>query len=176
MLFNWTSYKKQCWFFYEINSKWKFKFRWKKYSKFFWVYRDYSINDTNKYLDKINSQAKNCENYNKYFKNQIKIFTLPSSMIEDKNFNNPNAKMEVIIDKEGVDQIANNIINQLKNKLKEKNENINDIFNKCKNSYDILCDNILNIFNEKYPQNEYFIEKINEIINIYGKELIENYM
>ena len=97
-------------------------------------------------------------------------------MIEDKNFNNPNAKMEVIIDKEGVDQIANNIINQLKNKLKEKNENINDIFNKCKNSYDILCDNILNIFNEKYPQNEYFIEKINEIINIYGKELIENYM
>ena len=43
-----------------------------------------------------------------------------------------------------------------------------------KNSYDILCGNILNSFNDKYPQNEYFIEKINEIINIYGKELIEN--
>ena len=196
----------------------------KKIPNLFWVYRDYSINDTNKYLDVINSQLKNCENYEKYYKNKIKIFTLPSPMEENdmlinlyldededpfdeeykkkiiefkniifgesnnnnitgsellkliNNFNNPNAKIEVTINKDEIDQISNDIINELKNKLKEKNEGNPDVIDKCKNSYDILSDKILNAFNDKYPQNEYFIEKINDIINIYGKELIENYL
>ena len=196
----------------------------KNIPNFFWVYRDYSINDVTKYFDNINSIAKNCENYEKYFKNKIKVFSLPSPMEENdmlinlyldeekdpfdeeykkkinefrkiifgenssntltgsdllkliKNFNNPNAIKEMTINKEEIDQIANDIINELKNKLKEKNENISDIINKCKNSYDILSDNKLNAFNDKYPQNEYFIEKINEIINIYGKELLEKYL
>ena len=188
-----------------------------------WVYRDYNINDTNKYFDMINSQLKSCENYEKYFKNKIKIFTLPAPMEENdmlinlyldededpfeeeykkkliefkkiifgecndnmtgtellkliNNFNNPKAKIEVAINKEDIDQISNVIVNELKNKLKEKNGNINDIINKCKNSFDILSDKTLNAFNDKYPQNEYFIEKISDIINIYGKELIENYL
>ena len=188
-----------------------------------WVYRDYNINDTNKYFDMINSQLKSCENYEKYFKNKIKIFTLPAPMEENdmlinlyldededpfeeeykkkliefkkiifgecndnmtgtellkliNNFNNPKAKIEVAINKEEIDQICNVIVNELKNKLKEKNGNINDIINKCKNSFDILSDKTLNAFNDKYPQNEYFIEKISDIINIYGKELIENYL
>ena len=188
-----------------------------------WVYRDYNINDTNKYFDMINSQLKSCENYEKYFKNKIKIFTLPAPMEENdmlinlyldededpfeeeykkkliefkkiifgecnnnmtgtellkliNNFNNPKAKIEVAINKEEIDQISNVIVNELKNKLKEKNGNINDIINKCKNSFDILSDKTLNAFNDKCPQNEYFIEKISDIINIYGKELIENYL
>ena len=188
-----------------------------------WVYRDYNINNTNKYFDMINSQLKSCENYEKYFKNKIKIFTLPAPMEENdmlinlyldededpfeeeykkkliefkkiifgecndnmtgtellkliNNFNNPKAKIEVAINKEEIDQISNVIVNELKNKLKEKNGNINDIINKCKNSFDILSDKTLNAFNDKYPQNEYFIEKISDIINIYGKELIENYL
>ena len=188
-----------------------------------WVYRDYNTNDTNKYFDMINSQLKSCENYEKYFKNKIKIFTLPAPMEENdmlinlyldededpfeeeykkkliefkkiifgecndnmtgtellkliNNFNNPKAKIEVAINKEEIDQISNVIVNELKNKLKEKNGNINDIINKCKNSFDILSDKTLNAFNDKYPQNEYFIEKISDIINIYGKELIENYL
>ena len=196
----------------------------KKIPNLFWVYRDYSINDTNKYLDMINSQLKNCENYEKYYKNKIKIFTLPPPMEENdmlinlyldededpfdeeykkkiiefkniifsesnnnnitgsellkliNNFNNPKAKIEVTINKDEIDQISNDIINELKNKLKEKNEGNPDVIDKCKNSYDILSDKILNAFNDKYPQNEYFIEKINDIINIYGKELIENYL
>ena len=191
---------------------------------YFWVYRDYNINDTNKYLNIINSLIKNSDNFDKYFNNKIKVFALPPPMEESdmlinlylddenenfdaeyknklnefkkiifgesiqncvtgkdllkkiKNFNNPNAKIEMKINKEEIDQITNDIINKLKNKLKEKNENINDIIDKYKNSYDILSDNILNDFNEKYPQNEYFIEKINYIINIFGKELIENYI
>jgi methyl-accepting chemotaxis protein len=188
-----------------------------------WVYRDYNTNDTNKYFDMINSQLKSCENYEKYFKNKIKIFTLPAPMEENdmlinlyldededpfeeeykkkliefkkiifgecndnmtgtellkliNNFNNPKAKIEVAINKEEIDQISNVIVNELKNKLKEKNGNINDIINKCKNSFDILSDKTLNAFNDKYPQNEYFIEKISDIINIYGKELIKNYL
>ena len=188
-----------------------------------WVYRDYNTNDTNKYFDMINSQLKSCENYEKYFKNKIKIFTLPAPMEENdmlinlyldededpfeeeykkkliefkkiifgecnnnmtgtellkliNNFNNPKAKIEVAINKEEIDQISNVIVNELKNKLKEKNGNINDIINKCKNSFDILSDKTLNAFNDKYPQNEYFIEKISDIINIYEKKLIENYL
>ena len=190
----------------------------------FWVYRDYNINDTNKYLNMINSLMKNRDNFYRYFNNKIKVFALPPPMEESdmlinlylddenenfdaeyknklnefkkiifgenihncvtgkdllkkiKNFNNPNAKIEMKINKEEIDQITYDIINKLKIKLKEKNENINDIIDKYKNSYDILSDNILNDFNEKYPQNEYFIEKINYIINIFGKELIENYI
>ena len=190
----------------------------------FWVYRDYNINDTNKYLNMINSLMKNRDNFYRYFNNKIKVFALPPPMEESdmlinlylddenenfdaeyknklnefkkiifgenihncvtgkdllkkiKNFNNPNAKIEMKINKEEIDQITYDIINKLKNKLKEKNENINGIIDKYKNSYDILSDNILNDYNEKYPQNEYFIEKINYIINIFGKELIENYI
>ena len=94
------------------------------------------------------------------------------------NFNNPNSAkiVEEIISKEELDKIENDIITELKNKLKEKNDNINNIIVKYANSFDILSNKILNTFSEKNPSNEYLIEKINNIINIYGKELIENYI
>ena len=191
-----------------------------------WVYRDYNINDTSKYLDRINTLAKESEIYNSKFKDKIKIYTLPPPMEENDmlinlyldeeeepfdeeykkkmvefktiilgnsntnvitgkellklihNFNNPNsAKIEEeTISKEELDQLEKDIVDGLKNKLKEKNENINDIITKCKNSYDILSDKVLNAFSEKSPNNVYLIEKINDIINIYGKELLENYL
>ena len=197
----------------------------KNISNYFWLYRDYNINDTSKYskyLDMINSKAKNCEEFNNNYKNKIKIFTLPPPMEENdmlinlyldedenpfdeeykkkindfkkiifsegicnidgskllkfiKNINNPNAETEMSINTEEIDKAENIIINELKNKLKEKNENINDFIIKCKNSYDILSDNILNSFIDKNPQFDYLIEKINNILNIYGKELLENY-
>ena len=195
----------------------------KNISNYFWLYRDYNINDTSKYLDMINSKAKNCEEFNNNYKNKIKVFTLPPPMEENdmlinlyldededpfdeeykkkinefkkiifaegncnidgskllkliKNINNPNTEAEMSINTEEIDKAENIIINELKNKLKEKNENINDFIIKCKNSYDILSDNILNSFIEKNPQFEYLIEKINNILNIYGKELLENYL
>ena len=195
----------------------------KNISNYFWLYRDYNINDTSKYLDMINSKAKNCEEFNNNYKNKIKVFTLPPPMEENdmlinlyldededpfeeeykkkinefkktifaecncningskllkliKNINNPNAEAEISINTEEIDKAEGIIINELKNKLKEKNENINDFIIKCKNSYDILSDSILNSFIEKNPQFEYLIEKINNILNIYGKELLENYL
>jgi len=195
----------------------------KNISNYFWLYRDYNINDTSKYLDMINSKAKNCEEFNNNYKNKIKVFTLPPPMEENdmlinlyldededpfeeeykkkikefkktifaegncningskllkliKNINNPNAETEISINTEEIDKAEGIIINELKNKLKEKNENINDFIIKCKNSYDILSDSILNSFIEKNPQFEYLIEKINNILNIYGKELLENYL
>ena len=195
----------------------------KNISNYFWLYRDYNINDTSKYLDMINSKAKNCEEFNNNYKNKIKVFTLPPPMEENdmlinlyldededpfeeeykkkinefkktifaecncningskllkliKNINNSNAEAEMSINTEEIDKAEGIIINELKNKLKEKNENINDFIIKCKNSYDILSDSILNSFIEKNPQFEYLIEKINNILNIYGKELLENYL
>ena len=191
---------------------------------YFWVYRDYNITDISKYLDKINSQAKDCEDFNTKYKNKIKIFSLPPPMEENdmlinlyfdeeeepfdseyknqinefkkilfnsnannnidisfilksiKNFNNPNADIEININKEEIDTIVKEIINELKNKLNEKNGEENNFIIKCKNSYDILSNKIFEAFIDKTPQNEYLIEKINNIINIYGTNLVENYL
>ena len=195
----------------------------KNIPNYFWVYRDYNITNMSKYLDLINSLAKDCEDYNTNYKNKIKIFSIPPPMEENdmlinlyldededpfdseyknqiyelkkilfksssnnidislilksiENFNNPNADIEVSNNKEEIDTIANEIINDLKNKLNEKNGGMNNFILKCKNSYDILSNKIFNAFTDKTPQNEYLIEKINDIINIYGKELIENYL
>ena len=195
----------------------------KNIPNYFWVYRDYNITNMSKYLDLINSLAKDCEDYNTNYKNKIKIFSIPPPMEENdmlinlyldededpfdseyknqiyelkkilfksssnnidislilksiENFNNPNADIEVSNNKEEIDTIANEIIKDLKNKLNEKNGGMNNFVIKCKNSYDILSNKIFNAFTDKTPQNEYLIEKINDIINIYGKELIENYL
>lgn len=195
----------------------------KNIPNYFWVYRDYNINDTSKYIDIINSMANKSEDYNTKYKNKIKIFALPPPMEENdmlinlyidekenpfddeykqkieefrkiifeegtntingsqilksiKNINKMNSGMQPSLSEEEIDKIGNEVIDQLKNKLKEKNENINDILIKCKNSYDILSDKILSSFNGENSENEYLMEKINNIINIYGKELIDNYL
>ena len=196
----------------------------KNIPNYFWVYRDYNITDMSKYLDLINSTAKDCENYNTKYKNKIKIFSLPPPMEENdmlinlyldeeedpfdsdyknqinefkkilfnsninnsidislilksiKNFNNPNADIEISINKEEIDTIEKEIINELKNKLQEKNGKENNFIIKCKNSYDILSNKIFEAFIDKTPQNEYLIEKINHVINMYGMNLIQNYL
>ena len=196
----------------------------KNIPNYFWVYRDYNITDMSKYLDLINSTAKDCENYNTKYKNKIKIFSLPPPMEESemliniyldeegdpfdsdyknqinefkkilfnsninnsidislilksiKNFNNPNADIEISINKEEIDTIEKEIINELKNKLQEKNGKENNFIIKCKNSYDILSNKIFEAFIDKTPQNEYLIEKINHVINMYGMNLIQNYL
>ena len=125
----------------------------------------------NEYKNQINEFKKILFNSNS--NNNIDISLLLKSI---KNFNNPNADIEININKEEIDNIENEIINELKNKLKEKNGEENNFIIKCKNSYDILSNQTFEAFIDKTPQNEYLIEKINNIINIYGSDLIQNYL
>ena len=125
----------------------------------------------NEYKSQINEFKKILFNSNS--NNNIDISLLLKSI---KNFNNPNADIELNINKEEIDTIEKEIINELKNKLNEKNGEENNFIIKCKNSYDILSNKIFEAFIDKTPQNEYLIEKINNIINIYGTDLIQNHL
>ena len=125
----------------------------------------------NEYKSQINEFKKILFNSNS--NNKIDISLLLKSI---KNFNNPNADIELNINKEEIDTIEKEIINELKNKLNEKNGEENNFIIKCKNSYDILSNKIFEAFIDKTPQNEYLIEKINNIINIYGTDLIQNHL
>ena len=125
----------------------------------------------NEYRNQINEFKKILFNSNS--NNNIDVSLLLKSI---KNFNNPNADIELNINKEEIDTIEKEIINELKNKLNEKNGEENNFIIKCKNSYDILSNKIFEAFIDKTPQNEYLIEKINNIINIYGKDLIQNHL
>ena len=55
----------------------------KNISEIYFLYRDYNIKDTNKYLEMINSINKENEIYNTLYKNKINIFTLPPPMEEN---------------------------------------------------------------------------------------------
>ena len=55
----------------------------KNISEIYFLYRDYNIKDTNKYLEMINSINKENETYNTFYKNKINIFTLPPPMEEN---------------------------------------------------------------------------------------------
>ena len=125
----------------------------------------------NEYKSQINEFKKILFNSNS--NNNIDISLLLKSI---KNFNNPNADIELNINKEEIDTIEKEIINELKNKLNEKNGEENNFIIKSKNSYDILSNKIFEAFIDKTPQNEYLIEKINNIINIYGTDLIQNHL
>ena len=74
-----------------------------------------------------------------------------------------------------LDKIKNNTIEKLKNELNDKNSNINDLVEKIKNSYNILSKS-LDIYGESKIQNNYIIENINIVIDLFGKELVENYI
>ena len=83
--------------------------------------------------------------------------------------------MENLI-KEELDKIKNNVFEKLKNGLNEKNNNVNDLIIKIKNSYDILSDKALSPYGESKIANNYLIENINNVIDLFGKELIEKYL
>ena len=55
----------------------------KNISEIYFLYRDYNIKDTNKYLEMINSINKENETYNTLYKKKINIFTLPPPMEEN---------------------------------------------------------------------------------------------
>ena len=78
--------------------------------------------------------------------------------------------------KEKLEKIKNNIFETLKNGLNEKNKNINDLIIKIKNSYEVLSDKALNPYGESKIANNYLIENINNIIDLFGKEIVEKYL
>ena len=208
---------------------------------YFWLYRDYLINDFNKYSDIMSSFTPGNDYYNSLFKNKINYFALPLPMEENdmlinlyldeeedgkggpfdddykkkieefkknvfgisqaRNFggNLMNGGLletlitdytKSIISKETIivngplvnlinaelDKIKNNIFEKMKNDLNDKNNNINDIILKIKNSYDILSNKSLNVYGETKIPNNYIIENINNIIDLFGKELVEKYL
>ena len=73
-------------------------------------------------------------------------------------------------------KIKNGIIDSLKNNLNDKNSNINDIISKIKNSYEILSDKAFDSLGEVKVQNKSIIQSINNIIDLYGKELIDTFL
>ena len=208
---------------------------------YFWLYRDYNINDYKKYIDIINNFNPSNEYYNSLFKDKINYFSLPYPMEEndmlinlyldedddgnggpfDEQYKNKinefkkiifgkiepkslggnpvdcglletllndytksislnetiyvNGPLEDLI-KEELDKIKNNVFEKLKNGLNEKNNNVNDLIIKIKNSYDILSDKALSPYGESKIANNYLIENINNVIDLFGKELIEKYL
>jgi len=77
---------------------------------------------------------------------------------------------------EQLDKIKNNVIENLRNNLNEKNNNINDLSIKIKNSFDVLSNKAFVLYRESKVANNYVIENINIIIDLFGKELIEKYI
>ena len=77
---------------------------------------------------------------------------------------------------EQLDKIKNNVIENLRNNLNEKNNNINDLSIKIKNSFDVLSNKAFDLYRESKVANNYVIENINIIIDLFGKELIEKYI
>ena len=208
---------------------------------YFWLYRDYLINDFNKYNDIINTFTPGNDYYNSLFKNKINYFALPPPMEENdmlinlyldeeddgkggpfdddykkkieefkknlfgmsqpRNFGGNimngglletlirdytksiSSKETIIVNgplvnliNAELDKIKNNVFEKMKNDLNEKNNNINDIILKIKNSYDILSNKSLNVYGETKIPNNYIIENINNVIDLFGKELVEKYI
>ena len=77
---------------------------------------------------------------------------------------------------EQLDKIKNNVIDNLRNNLNVKNNNINDLSIKIKNSFEVLSDKAFDLYGESKVANNYVIENINIIIDLFGKELIEKYI
>ena len=77
---------------------------------------------------------------------------------------------------EQLTKIKNSIIETLKNNLNDKNSNINDIVSKINNSYEILSDKAFDSLGEVKVQNKSIIQSISNIIDLYGKELIDNFL
>ena len=210
-------------------------------SKYIWLYRDYSIDDFNKYNDLINSLVQGNDIYNNLFKNKISYFSLPIPMEENdmlmnlfldedddgkggpfddeykkkfdefkkkiftsnetKNFGGfpmTNKILELLLSdyvkclssnetlyvneplnkliNEELEKIKNIVFEKMKNNLNEKNSNINDISLKIRNTFNVLSDKAFNAYEESKVANNYIIENISKIIDLFGKEFMEKYI
>ena len=208
---------------------------------YFWLYRDYSITDFNKYKDMINTFEPKNNYYNDLFKNKINYLSLPPPMEENdmlinlyldeeddgkggpfddeykkklkelkdnimgkcepKNLGgNPiNASLlealitdyskslslneNIIVTRPlsnliqvELDKIKNNIIEKLKNGLSAKNNNINDLVQKINISYEVLSGESLDLYGESKIPNNYVIQSLKTVIDLFGKELVENFI
>lgn len=208
---------------------------------YFWLYRDYTINDFNQYINIINSTSSGNGIYSSLIQNKIKYFSLPPPMEENEMlinlyldedddgkggpftdeyklkleefkkllFEGDSPKMldtfclngtlleQLITDYiksisqnktiyaygvlenlilEKLTKIKSDIVETLKNNLNDKNANVNDIVSKIKNSYEILSDKTFDSLAEVNVQNKNIIQSINNIIDLYGKELIDNFL
>ena len=128
----------------------------KNISEIYFLYRDYNIKDTNKYLEMINSINKENEIYNTLYKNKINIFTLPPPMEENDMLIN------LYLDEED-----DPFDDEYKKKINEFKKNIFDNIKQKKIGEDIIDINhlidLINNFDKKKENN-------NNNININIKE------
>ena len=127
----------------------------KNISEIYFLYRDYNIKDTNKYLEMINSINKENEIYNTLYKNKINIFTLPPPMEENDMLIN------LYLDEED-----DPFDDEYKKKINEFKKNIFDNIKQKKIGEDIIIDinHLIDLINN-FDKN-----KENNNININIKE------
>ena len=128
----------------------------KNISEIYFLYRDYNIKDTNKYLEMINSINKENETYNTLYKNKINIFTLPPPMEENDMLIN------LYLDEE--DEPFDD---EYKKKINEFKKNIFDNIKQKKIGEDIIDINHLIDLINNFDKNK---ENNNNNININIKE------
>ena len=128
----------------------------KNISEIYFLYRDYNIKDTNKYLEMINSINKENEIYNTLYKNKINIFTLPPPMEENDMLIN------LYLDEE--DEPFDD---EYKKKINEFKKNIFDNIKQKKIGEDIIDINHLIDLINNFDKNK---ENNNNNININIKE------
>ena len=128
----------------------------KNISEIYFLYRDYNIKDTNKYLEMINSINKENETYNTLYKNKINIFTLPPPMEENDMLIN------LYLDEED-----DPFDDEYKKKINEFKKNIFDNIKQKKIGEDIIDINHLIDLINNFDKNK---ENNNNNININIKE------
>ena len=128
----------------------------KNISEIYFLYRDYNIKDTNKYLEMINSINKENETYNTLYKKKINIFTLPPPMEENDMLIN------LYLDEED-----DPFDDEYKKKINEFKKNIFDNIKQKKIGEDIIDINHLIDLINNFDKNK---ENNNNNININIKE------
>ena len=155
----------------------------KNISEIYFLYRDYNIKDTNKYLEMINSINKENETYNTLYKNKIKIFTLPPPMEENDMLINLylDEEDEPFDDeyKKKINEFKKNIFDNIKQKkIGEDIIDINHLIDLINNFDNNKENNNININIKEEPKKEE-IATVNigikkEEINKKKDEIIEN--
>ena len=75
-----------------------------------------------------------------------------------------------------LDKTKSNIIEKLKTELNAKNNNINDLVKKINISYEVLSSEPLDLYGQSKIPNNYIIQSLKTVIDLFGKELVENYI
>ena len=155
----------------------------KDISEIYFLYRDYNIKDTNKYLEMINSINKENETYNTLYKNKINIFTLPPPMEENDMLINLylDEEDEPFDDeyKKKINEFKKNIFDNIKQKkIGEDIIDINHLIDLI-NNFDKNKENNNNNINIKEEPKKEEIATVNigikkEEINKKKDEIIEN--